>query len=147
MDKRGFGYASSRTNLSWLTGVVCIVIGVVPLLPLLNINIPLINSIDAGVYDLVVKFALLVGGLFLLYDSFQIRSMMTGRLKGASILAGFLLAVLGIIPLALHFKIFDRIFPFILQLNIPSAVWYCLLIFYGLYLIVDAVRIRQTKLF
>lgn len=147
MDKRGLSYASSRTNLSLLIGAVCILIGLVPLLPYLNINIPGITSIDASIYDIIVKVALLIGGLFLLYDSFQIRNMMSGRVKGASILAGLLLAVIGAIPLALHIKLLDKMLPFLVELKIPSAVWYGLLIFYGAYLIVDAFRIRQTRFF
>lgn len=147
MDKRGFMYSSSRTNISLLLGIICIIIGVLPLLPYININIPGLSSIYGTGYDLFVKIALLIGGFFLLFDSFQIRSMLTGRVKGASILAGFLLAVIGIIPLALHLKLLDKIFPFIVQLSIPSAVLYGLLIFYGLYLLVDVFRIRQTGFF
>jgi hypothetical protein len=147
MDKRGLAFNSSRTNFSLLAGVVCVIIGVMPLLPLLSINIPGLSSIDSSIYDVVVKVALFIGGLFLLYDSFQIRNMLTGRVKGASILAGLLVAVVGALPLALHFKLFDTVLPFVVQLSIPSGVWYGLLIFYGLYLVVDAYRIRQARIF
>lgn len=147
MDKRGLAYGRSRTNLSTILGIICVIIGLIPLLPFLNINIPGVTSISPSIYDLIVKIALLIGGLFLLYDSFQIRNMMTGRVTGASILAGFLLAIIGIIPLVLYLKLFDKILPFVVQLSIPSAVWDGLLIFYGLYLLVDAFRIRQTRLF
>ncbi|MEM4244805.1 MAG: hypothetical protein QXR60_01190, partial [Candidatus Nanoarchaeia archaeon] len=147
MDKRGWMYSYSRTNISLILGFICIAIGVIPLLPYININIPGLTNMDKTIYDVIVKVALLVGGLFLLYDSFQIRSMMTGRVRGVSILAGFLLAVIGILPLALHFKLLDKMLPFIVQLNVPSEVWYGLLIFYGIYLIVDVFRIRQTRFF
>ncbi len=147
MDKRGWMYTSSRTNISLLLGFVCIAIGVIPLLPLISVNISGLTNVDKSISDVIVKVALFVGGLFLLYDSFQIRSMMTGRVKGVSILAGFLLAVIGVIPLALHFKLLDKVLPFIFLENVPSEVWYCLLIFYGIYLIVDVFRIRQTRFF
>ncbi len=146
MNKRGWAYSSSRSKISLFIGAICILIGVLPLLKFVNIVIPGLDTIDLGVYDLIVKVALFIGGIFLLYDSFAIRSMMTGRVKGTSVLAGFLLAVIGAIPLAIHLKLLNFL-PFIVALNIPSVVLYGLLVFYGIYLIVDAFLVRSTRMF
>ncbi len=144
MDKRGWTYVSSRSTLSLLLGIICVLLGILPLLPLANIAIPVFSTMNLAVYDVVVKIALFVGGLFLLYDSFAVRSMMTGRISGASIIAGFFLAILGAIPLALHFKLLNFL-PFVVELNIPSPVLYGLLIFYGIYLMIDAFIVRDTR--
>ncbi|MFH1331816.1 MAG: hypothetical protein ABIH63_00845 [archaeon] len=121
-------------------------IGVLPLLKFVNIVIPGLDTLDMNIYDLIVRVALFVGGIFLLYDSFAIRNMLTGRVKGTSILAGFLLAVIGAIPLALHLKLLSFL-PFIVALSIPSVVLYSLLVFYGVYLVVDAYLVRATRFF
>ncbi len=144
MDKRGWTYVSSRSKLSLILGILCTSFGILPLLSLVNIAIPGFSFINLAVYDLIVKIALFVGGVFLLYDSFAVRSMMTGRISGASIIAGLFLAILGAIPLALHFKLLNFL-PFVVELNIPSPILYGLLIFYGIYLMVDAFIVRDTR--
>lgn len=146
MNKKGWTYTSSRSKLSLLVGILCVLIGVIPLLPYINLVIPGITDINVDIYDTIVKIALFVGGIFLLYDSFAVRSMMTGRIKGASVMAGLIVAVIGVFPLALQLKLLNFL-PFVTSLNIPSVVWYALLVFYGVYLIIDAFIVRDTRFF
>lgn len=146
MNKKGWTYTSSRSKLSLLIGVLCVLIGVIPLLPYVNLVIPGITDINVDIYGTIVKIALFIGGIFLLYDSFAVRSMMTGRIKGASVMAGIIVAVVGIFPLALQLKLLDFL-PFVTSLNVPSVVWDGLLVFYGVYLMVDAFVIRDTRFF
>lgn len=146
MDKRGWTYVSSRSKVSLLLGIICMLAGALPLLVVIGVALPVFSSMDMTFYDLFVKIALLVGGIFLLYDSFATRSRVTGRISGASILAGFFLAIVGALPLALHLKLFNFL-PFAVDLNIPSAVWYGLLVFYGVYLIFEAFIMRDLGYF
>ena len=146
MDKRGWTYTSSKSKLSLIIGALCVLIGIIPLLTYVSISIPGVSDINVGTYDLIVKVALFVGGIFLLYDSFAVRNMMTGRIKGASVLAGIIMAVVGIFPLALQLKLLGFL-PFVADLSINSVVWYCLLVFYGIYLMIDAFVVRDYRAF
>jgi hypothetical protein len=146
MDKRGWTYTSSRSKLSLIIGALCVLIGIIPLLTYASIVIPGVSDINVETYNLIVYISLFIGGIFLLYDSFAVRNMMTGRIKGASVLAGIIMAVVGIFPLALQLKLLDFL-PFVADLGIPSAVWYSLLVFYGIYLMIDAFVVRDYRFF
>ena len=146
MDKRGWTYTSSKSKVSLIIGALCVLIGVIPLLAYVSISIPGVSGINVETYDLIVKVALFIGGIFLLYDSFAVRNMMTGRIKGASVLAGIIMAVVGIFPLALQLRLLGFL-PFVADLNINSGVWYGLLVFYGIYLMIDAFVVRDYRSF
>lgn len=127
------GRPTSRATFSFIFGIICILLGGIPLLKLKFLaTMPQIFS------PMIIKVALLVGGLMLLYDGFQIKNPMTGMVKGTSILGGLLLAAIGAIPLLMDLGWLNKSLPFIATLNIPIAVLQGLLVFFGLYLIYDA---------
>jgi uncharacterized membrane protein len=127
------GMIKARTTFSVIIGLACIALGGAPLLKLkLATSMPVIFS------PTIIKVALLIGGLFLLYDSFQIKNPFTGMIKGASILTGLLLAIIGAMPLLVELGWFNKSLPFIATLNIPIGILQGLLIFFGLYLLYDA---------
>jgi hypothetical protein len=119
--------------ISGLIGLIFIALGGVPLLKLKYATmLPLIFSPTA------TKVSLLIGGVLLLYYGFRIKNPFTGMIKGASILTGLLLAIIGAIPLLVELGWFNKSLPFIATLNIPIGVLQGLLIFFGLYLLYDA---------
>lgn len=114
-------------------GVVCIILGGMPLLKLkFATTMPQVFSLT------VTKIALLIGGLFLLYDSLQMKNPLTGMVKGTSILTGLLLAIIGAIPLLIDLGWLNKQLPFIATLTINPVILQGLLVFFGLYLIYDA---------
>lgn len=127
------GMVKGRTTFSFLIGIICIILGGAPLLKLkFAVAIPMLFSPTA------TKIALLIGGLLLFYDGFQIKNPMTGMIKGTSIFTGLLLAVIGAIPLIVELGWLNKSLPFIATLNIPIGILQGLLIFFGFYLLYDA---------
>lgn len=132
------GMIKARTTFSVIIGLACIALGGVPLLKLkFTTSMPVIFS------PTIIKVALLIGGLFLLYDSLQIKNPMTGMIKGATILTGLLLAVVGAIPLLIDLGWLNKSLPFIATLAIPPGVLQGLLIFFGFYLLYDAYTLSR----
>ena len=133
------GMTRSKTTLSFLIGAICVILGGAPLLNLkFAAAIPMLFSPTA------IKIALLIGGILLLYDGFQIKNPMTGMIKGGTIFAGLLMAVIGAIPLIVELGWFNKSLPFIATLSIPIGILQGLLIFFGCYLIYDGyVLMRQ----
>ena len=129
----GHGRQKNISLFSFIAGAVCVIIGGVPLLKLKFLtNIPQIFS------PLILKIALLVGGIMLLYAGLQIKNPLTGMIKGTTILAGLLLAAVGAIPLLIDLGWLNKYLPFIATLNIPLQVLQGLAVIFGLYLIYDA---------
>ena len=84
---------------------------------------------------------LFLGGLFLLYDSFSVVDEKTKRMRLMTILLGLLLAVIGLVPLLIHYSFFDFL-NFIPVVKIPIQVLDVLLVFYGAFLVVNAFRMK-----
>ena len=132
------GMTRGKITLSFLIGAICITLGGAPLLKLkFAAAIPMLFSPTA------TKVALLIGGILLLYDGFQIKNPMTGMIKGTSIFTGLLLAVIGAIPLIVDLGWLNKSLPFIATLNIPIGILQGLLIFFGCYLIYDGLVLMK----
>jgi len=132
------GKTQNKSLLSFLLGAVCIILGGVPLLKLK------FATTMPGVFSpMVIKIALLIGGLFLLLDALQIKSPMTGMVKLTSMLAGLLLAVAGALPILIDSGWLNKSLPFIATLNIPLGVLQGMLVFFGLYLIYDGYMLSK----
>lgn len=135
------GRTQNKAFLSLLLGVVCIILGGVPLLKL-----KFATTMLQVFSPTVTKVALLIGGLLLLYDGLLIKNPMTGMVKGTSILGGLILAAVGAIPLLVDLGWLNKHLPFIATLNIPTGVLQGLLVFFGFYLLYDA-YIMSKQLF
>lgn len=123
----------NKALFRFILGIACIIIGGIPLLKLkFATTMPYVFSLT------IIKVALLIGGLFLLYDSLQMKNPLTGMVKGTSILTGLLLAIIGAMPLLIDLGWLNKQLPFIATLTVNPAVLQGLLIFFGLYLIYDA---------
>lgn len=132
------GMVRGRTTFSILIGIICIILGGIPILKLK------IATTMPGLFSpTIIKIALLIGGIFLLYDGFQIKNPMTGMIKGTSIFTGLLMAVIGAIPLLVELGWLNKSLPFIATLTIPIGILEGLLIFFGLYLIYDAIQLSR----
>ena len=128
----GPGRQRNITFLSLIIGIVCIILGGVPLLKLrFMTTMPQIFS------PMVLKVALLIGGLILLYDGLQIKNPLTGMIKLTTVITGLVLAAIGAIPLLIDLGWLNQRLPFIATLSIPLGVLQGLLIFFGAYLIYD----------
>lgn len=127
------GRTQSRALFSIIIGAVCIILGGVPLLKLkFATTMPQVFS------PMIIKIALLVGGLMLLYDGFQIKNPLTGIQKPTTMITGLFLAIIGAAPLLIESGWLNKYLPFIATLTISISVLQGLLIFFGLYLIYDA---------
>lgn len=126
------GKTQSKAILRFLLGAICIVLGGVPLLKL-----KFATMMPSVFSPMIIKMALLIGGVFLFYDGLIIKNPMTGIVKPTSMLAGILLFIAGALPLLIQLGWLNKYLPFIATLNIPVGVLYGLLIFFGLYLIHD----------
>lgn len=93
--------------------------------------------------ELALKVFLLLAGLLLLYDSFNLRTA-EGHIKITSILTGFLLAFLGAFPLMNQVRMLDFL-PFVIELSLNPAVLAGLLLFYSLYLVWDVYLFLNPK--
>lgn len=123
----------NRHIFSFIIGIACIILGGVQLLKLkFATTMPQIFS------PIIIKIALLAGGLMLLYDGFQIRNPSTGMIKGTTMITGLFLAAVGAIPLLIDLGWLNKQLPFIATLSIPFQILQGLLVFFGLYLIYDA---------
>ena len=132
------GRSKNRVTFSFIVGAACILLGGVPLL-----GLKLAGTMPGIFSPIVIKVALLVGGLMLLYDGLQIKNPMTGMIKGTTILTGLVLAIVGAIPLLIDLGIMSKYLPVIATLNIPMGVMQGLLVFFGLYLIYDAFMLSK----
>ncbi len=125
--------ASKKVWISFASALVFGAAAISALGPKLNLNIGFMPSFLGS--DLTLKVFLLLAGILLLYDSFSFHSQ-SGNLKISSVLAGFLLAFLGAFPLLDQLGMLDFL-PFVVELNLSSAVLAGLLLFYSLYLLWD----------
>lgn len=132
------GKARKNALWSFLFGAICIILGGVPLLKL-----KFINTLPQVFSPMIIKVALLLGGLLLLYDGLQIKSPMTGLPNYMAMLAGVVLAAVGAIPLIIDLKILNKSLPFIATLNISPAILQGLLVFFGVYLLYDAYMLSK----
>lgn len=85
--------------------------------------------------ELALKIFLLLAGILLLYDSFNVRTL-AGRIRLSAIIAGFILAFLGAFPLLHQLGLLDFM-PFVVEFTLNSAVLAGMLLFYSLYLLWD----------
>jgi len=127
------GRTKSRVTFSFLLGIICIILGGVPLLKL-----KLVTTMAQVFSPTVAKVALLLGGILLLYDGLQMKNPMTGMVKLTSIIGGLILAVVGALPLLIDLGWLNKHISFIATLNIPLGVLQGLLVFFGFYLLYDA---------
>lgn len=134
-NKKGWIYGNNKSWYSLGFGVLCVILGGIPLLSWIGIG-ALSWSVGLFIFeDIVIKIFLVLAGIFLLVDSFNV-DIRFGRFW--SVVAGILLAVLGGVPLAIDYNLLNFL-PFKLDLkSVPSFVFQALLVFYGIYLIVDA---------
>ena len=116
---------------SFLVGAACILLG----------GLKFINNIyDASFLpvflldDLLLKVVLVFAGLFLLYDSFRVGY---GLLRMVSFFAGVLAFLVGVIPLLIHYKLINFL-PYFATLSISSNILRVILMFFGVYLIIDS---------
>ncbi|MBU4502487.1 MAG: hypothetical protein KKA79_07860 [Nanoarchaeota archaeon] len=128
----------NKVILSFIAGGICVVLGGVPLL-----NLQFLNSIPGLFSSTITKVALLLGGLLLLYDGFQIKNPMTGMMKLTSLIAGMFMAAIGALPLLIDTGILNKYLPFIATLSISDVILQGLLIFFGFYLVYDALMLSR----
>ena len=137
MNAKGWTYGSAKSTWSILIDVACLLVGGIPLLKV--VGIPLLDILPPLLFiGTAVKLMLFIGGVFLLWDSFSVRSTLTYRVRTSGVVAGFLLALLGAVPLLLEFGVLNAFLPFLATLDLSLPVLEALLVFYGLYLLVDA---------
>jgi hypothetical protein len=130
MYKKGLMNIGQKIS-SFLVGLICIVLG---LLVFIN-KFYDISFLPAFLFnDLFLKIFLIFGGLFLLYDSLRIGH---GLLRVVSFLAGVLVFLVGLVPLLIHFKLLNFL-PYFATLTVSSDIIRGILIFFGIYLIVDS---------
>ncbi len=123
---------------AFFMGVICIILGGVPLLGSVGIR-----TVDSAVFNpLVIKVVLMLGGFFLLY--YALRTYKLSRHVLLAIATGFLMAIVGVMPLLVDYKILG-FFPFVATLSIPVQVLEALLVFYGFFLLYDAFFLREPK--
>ncbi len=132
------GQVRSRVTLSFIMGAICIVLGGSPLL-----NLPFVSQFPQVFSPFVIKIALLVGGLMLLYDGLQIKNPMTGMVKGTAIIAGLVMAIIGALPLLIDFGWLNSYLPFIATLTISVQILEGVLAFFGLYLLYDGFMLSR----
>lgn len=116
---------SKKAILSFFIGLVLFLIG---LTQILKITLPF------SLNRLHLEILIALGGLFLFYDSFSIGHNIT---KLLSILAGILIALLGLIPLLIELNLLTML-PFIAVLKINTLMLQSILIIFGLYLMIDS---------
>lgn len=131
MNKRGLMNLRQKL-VSFVLGIVCVVAGLLVIVKDYLYDIPFLSGFFFG--DLFVKIMLVVGGGFLFYDSFKIGH---GLSRLVSLLSGVLVLFIGFIPLLIHFKLLGFL-PFFATLDIPLNILRGILIFFGVYLVVDA---------
>jgi len=129
MDKRGVT-SSQKKIISIFVGLLCIAFGAFPLLERF-FNLSFIP--DFLLSTVFLEVILMLGGIFLLYNSVNVG---VGFTKFISIFAGGLLFFVGLIPLAIRFKLLNFL-SFFATLTIPEGLFRGVLVFYGVYLIVD----------
>lgn len=122
-----------RVIWSFLLGIVCVILGGAPFL---NKSFP--PPLDQAFNPMITKVVLLLGGLLLLYDGFQIKNPATLIPKYTAMLAGIVLAAVGAIPLLIETGIANKYLPFIATLSISPEILQGMLVFFGLYLVYDA---------
>ncbi len=132
------GRTQNKAILSFLLGLICIVLGGVPLL-----GLKFAQTMPGVFSPMVIKIALLVGGIFLFIDALQIRHPMTGIVRPTTMFTGLLLAVAGALPLLIDLGWLNKYIPFIATLTIPLGVLHGLLIFFGLYLLYDGYMLSR----
>ncbi len=125
------GTNTKKRAISLVLGILLFAFGIIPLVKQYSSyfsNIP-----DALFNPIVLEVLIAVGGIFLLYDSFNIGH---GRTKFLAVLLGLLLALLGLVPILIQFELLGFL-PFIAALKINKITMELILIFYGAYLVVD----------
>ena len=132
MDNKGWVYSSNKSFYSLVVGGICIFLGLVPLLSELGIDLSFIPLVIF--HPIIIKLALVLGGLFLLYDSLSVG---IGIIRLVSMMAGVVLAFVGALPLLIELKLL-RFLPFIPIVDISPWMLEGVLLFFGLYLVVDA---------
>jgi len=125
--------SKNKAIFSFVVGLICAAIGGIPLF-----KQEFLSMMPQAFTPTITKYALLFGGLMLLYDGFQIKDPMTGMLKWTTTIAGLFLAAVGAIPLVIQYGLLNKHLPFIATLDIPFVYMQGLLFFFGLYLIYDA---------
>ena len=130
MNKRGLMNFGLKVS-SFLVGLACVLLGGLKFISVIyDISFLPVFLLD----DLLLKTVLVFAGLFLLYDSFRVGY---GLLRMVSFFAGVLAFLVGAIPLLIHFKLINFL-PYFATLSISSDILRGILIFFGVYLIVDS---------
>lgn len=139
------GGSRPSVALTVFLGLIGIVIGGLAIVSSLGMVLP----VPAMVYNpLVVKVLIVIAGLLLLLRSFTIMRTASilnpGSTGISSLVAGILLAVIGVLPLLYDFNLLSFL-PFIPKLSIPPVVLGVILAGYGLWLLVDAFKLFRLR--
>lgn len=128
---------NTKRVYAFLLGFLSILLGGIPLLIYLGISI----SIPATIFnEYLIKGFLVIGGFFLLY--YAIATSTLSKNAFLTILAGFLMAIIGLLPVLIDLKLLNFL-PFIATLDIPIQVLEALLVFFGFYLVYEAIIISR----
>ena len=127
-----------------IVGIICIAYGL-GAFGLFEALMPITFFNDIG-----VKILLLIGGIFLLIDSFTISSRSskaTGTRGFLGILMGVLLFVIGALPILIEYELLNFLPFFVEKMNIDIMILAGVLVFYGGYLIVDFYLMKRYPLY
>ncbi|MBI4448300.1 hypothetical protein HY643_04935 [Candidatus Woesearchaeota archaeon] len=135
MNKKG--WVQKRSLYSFLAGLIFGALGFFSLLNDLGRGVA---GLPSMIYSLtLVKIALIILGLIILYDSFRISY---GAKKLLSIIAGLILAFLGILPSAVELDVVKASLPFNIDIVLSPLILHAVLIAYAAYLIINAFMMK-----
>ncbi len=134
MNKKGWTHFSRRSLYSFFFGIIASAVGILPFLKMYGqLPIPFWDT------PLPAEILLVFGSTLILMDSFRRRTEPSNKI---SILIGILIALVGLLPLLLRFNLLKSL-PFVIELIIPPLYIYALLAFFGVYLLFEAVVMRD----
>jgi len=137
MLKKGLMNIGAKFS-SFVVGVVFIVLGLLSVIG----NFYDVSFLPVFFFeDLFLKIILVLGGLFLLYDSFKIGY---GMMRVVSFFAGVLVFLIGFIPILIHFKLLNFL-PYFATLTLPSEFIKGIVVFFGVYLVIDSFIMRAKE--
>ncbi|MBS3107498.1 hypothetical protein J4468_01150 [Candidatus Woesearchaeota archaeon] len=130
------------SKLSGYDAAVAFIFIAVSLVPILGKYIyPGLTFLQGSVIEnrFLLGVLICVGGLFLFYNSFLVSRYRPKKMN--KIIAGFFMLILGILPLILEYNALNY-FGFPLQYSVPLEILQGLMVFFGIYLLIDAFMLR-----
>lgn len=91
----------------------------------------------------VAKYALLIAGILMFIDSWHIISMHTMAPSMMTRVFGLILAFIGAFPLLVEHNLLSWL-PFIPQMTVPDQILNFMLLFFGIYLFINAFRLFRS---